>query len=167
MKMTITDILSIIKPLDVASIFNSLVIAIIGIVFVYKNSKSKAASEMHIVEKNKLYIDYTELYHAMFEAANKNNQKEIKKKQKEMYKLHPKMLVYGSPEVIKKLKAFWAVMLNLKNTTHSKDDIAKVLTSYGDLIKGIREDLMLLNTDLDSDILGRMAGNSMDDEWKK
>jgi hypothetical protein len=69
----------------IASIINSVVLGIIGIVFVYKNSKSKAASEMHIEKKTKVYKEYIEKYMSVFSSGEKQKtQDDIKKITKDL-----------------------------------------------------------------------------------
>ncbi len=177
MKMTITDILSIIKPLDVASIFNSLVIAIIGIVFVYKNSKSKAASEMHIKKKTELYKKYIERYMSVFSTDKK--QEEINEVVKSMNSLRAKVLLYASPKVILALDFMWTEVLNFaKSEVKTEEKLNKTIEAGGKLVLAMRKDLILSNTIILSNKkliekltpyrIGRIVANSMnDDKWKK
>lgn len=165
MKMTITDILSIIKPLDVASIFNSLVIAIIGIVFVYKNSKSKAASEMHIEKKHELYIKYLDLYADMLKSDMKQECRD--KAIGDVTKTQPSIILYSSPAVILYIKKFWDCVYQVGKDNTAENTI-KTTAALGDLVKAMREDLMLSNKDIKSELLGRVLVNAMnDDKWKQ
>lgn len=167
MKMTITDILSIIKPLDVASIFNSLVIAIIGIVFVYKNSKSNAASEMHIEKKHELYSKYLDLYADMLKSDMKQECRE--KAIGDVTKTQPSIILYSSPAVILYIKKFWDCVYQVGKYNTAENTINKTTAAaLGDLVKAMREDLMLSNKDIKSELLGRVLANAMnDDEWKQ